>query len=586
MPLRYAAMRMPALLRKICSTYLVLLTSLAAAQQPITVGNGIRGQYYDGQNFEKLALTRTDKTINFDWSIGPDGNHFVSPGPGVPGEYFSVRWTGYVYAPVTGVYTFHMATDDGMRVWIGGRKVLDSWTDQRVTRYTIRKTLTAGRYYSLRVEYYQVRWDSRAVLAWQLPTEGDEPISTPPLNELSAIPSRYLYTSLPASVKPILAAKPPVAPVPAKSSGSIGIVPGAPAPKPVPMRIKPPDNVKEAVAASAVIAPAPGVGLRATYFAGLDKGIGVLTRIEPVVQVAWQQKPPVSGVPAQGFSVRWTGYVQAPETGVYVFHTEFDDAHDVIFAGDNVLSMSKFDKEFFNKTPVPLDFAQRLTAGRWYRVSVTYRQVEGNSRAVFSWTRPGAANRDPVVVPQQYLYPDLPVPQPAVATVAPPRAAPRPRPAAPKPAAPRATTTRAIAAAAPRRSAPILAIRQDTVLPLPDFSMLSRGTTVTLPNLYFTQSTASLLPTSRPVLNSLARTLRAQPALRLEIAGHTDNVGEPALNLHLSEKRAQVVRRYLVQQGIDSARLLARGYGGTRPVADNHDPQQRKRNRRVEVVVQ
>ena len=116
--------------------------------------------------------------------------------------------------------------------------------------------------------------------------------------------------------------------------------------------------------------------------------------------------------------------------------------------------------------------------------------------------------------------------------------------------------------------------------------MLSRGTTVTLPNLYFTQSTASLLPTSRPVLNSLARTLRAQPALRLEIAGHTDNVGEPALNLHLSEKRAQVVRRYLVQQGIDSARLLARGYGGTRPVADNHDPQQRKRNRRVEVVVQ
>ncbi|UOQ66356.1 OmpA family protein [Hymenobacter volaticus] len=46
------------------------------------------------------------------------------------------------------------------------------------------------------------------------------------------------------------------------------------------------------------------------------------------------------------------------------------------------------------------------------------------------------------------------------------------------------------------------------------------------------------------------------------------------------------MRRYLVQQGIDSARLVARGYGGTRPVADNRDPQQRARNRRVEVVVQ
>jgi peptidoglycan-binding protein ArfA len=95
-----------------------------------------------------------------------------------------------------------------------------------------------------------------------------------------------------------------------------------------------------------------------------------------------------------------------------------------------------------------------------------------------------------------------------------------------------------------------------------------------------------LLPTSRPVLNSLARTLRTQPALRLEIAGHTDNVGDVALNLRLSEQRARVVRQYLMQQGIDSGRLVARGYGGTRPVADNRNVQQRARNRRVEVVVQ
>jgi outer membrane protein OmpA-like peptidoglycan-associated protein len=125
----------------------------------------------------------------------------------------------------------------------------------------------------------------------------------------------------------------------------------------------------------------------------------------------------------------------------------------------------------------------------------------------------------------------------------------------------------------------------DTVV-LPDLAALSRGAAVTLPNLYFTQSTASLLPTSRPMLNALARRLREQPRLRLEIAGHTDNVGEPALNLRLSEQRARVVRQYLVQQGIDSARLTARGYGGTRPVADNRDPRQRPRNRRVEVVVQ
>ena len=124
----------------------------------------------------------------------------------------------------------------------------------------------------------------------------------------------------------------------------------------------------------------------------------------------------------------------------------------------------------------------------------------------------------------------------------------------------------------------------DTVS-LPDLSGLNSGATVTLPNLYFTQSTAALLPSSRPTLNALARRLREQPAMRLEIAGHTDNIGDAALNLRLSKQRAQVVRRYLLQQGIDSVRLTAVGYGGTRPVADNRDPKQRARNRRVEVVV-
>ena len=109
---------------------------------------------------------------------------------------------------------------------------------------------------------------------------------------------------------------------------------------------------------------------------------------------------------------------------------------------------------------------------------------------------------------------------------------------------------------------------------------------IEMPSLYFTQSTADLLPTSRPTLNALAQELRERPALRLEIAGHTDNVGEADRNLRLSQQRAQVVRRYLLQQGIDSLRLTARGYGGTRPVADNRNPQERPRNRRVEVVVQ
>ncbi len=362
----------------------LLLSNLALAQHQ--AGTGLRGQYYQGMKFEKLVLTRSDATIDFNWTVGPNGSHFVSPGPGVPGESFSVRWIGHIYAPTTGTYTFQIATDDGMRVWVGGKKILDSWNNQSVTTSSAQLQMDAGGYYALRVEYYQAGRDSRALVAWQLPntTTGPQPI-----------PSTSLYQNLPDNVLLLVEAAPPK-PTVARAPVA-GAVPAAPSPT----------------------------------------------------------KP---------------------------------------------------------STPTPKP----------------------------SSTTPATARRR--------------------------RAETRP--------------TR------PSDSAPPVVAADTTATPLPDLSALNKGAAITLPNLYFIQSTATLLPASRPVLNALARTLRAQPALKLEIAGHTDNVGEAALNLRLSEQRARVVRQYLVQQGIDSVRLTARGYGSAKPVADNQDVQQRPRNRRVEVIVQ
>ncbi|UOQ78913.1 PA14 domain-containing protein [Hymenobacter sp. 5516J-16] len=363
-------MMLSSLCQKLLAGCLCLLSSWTLAQHQ--AGSGLRGQYYEGKKFEKLVLTRTDAAIDFNWTVGPSGNHFVSPGPGVPGEYFSVRWAGHVYAPVTGVYTFQIATDDGMRVWIGGKKVLDSWHDQPVTVSTTHLKMKAGSYYALRVEYYQSDRDSRALLAWQLPDFNT-------FNEPQPIPAANLYSTLPTNILLLVEATPPqpkaAASVPAAASGG--------KPKPI---------AKPARAAS---------------------------------------------------------------------------------------------------SPAPVAAAKPKSA----------------------------------VVP---------------------------------------VVTRAAPAKADTATAQ-----------LPDLTALSKGAAVTLPNLYFTQSTAALLPGSRPTLNALARTLRAQPTMQLEIAGHTDNVGEAALNLRLSEQRARVVRQYLVQQGIDPVRLTARGYGGTRPVANNRDPQQR-----------
>ena len=110
---------------------------------------------------------------------------------------------------------------------------------------------------------------------------------------------------------------------------------------------------------------------------------------------------------------------------------------------------------------------------------------------------------------------------------------------------------------------------------------LAAGQAVTLRALYFEQGQAELLPTVQASLDTLAMALASRPTLRLEVQGHTDNQGDPSINQQLSRRRADAVCRYLVSQGIAAERLRAVGYGGSRPVADNRQPDQRPRNRRV-----
>ena len=80
--------------------------------------------------------------------------------------------------------------------------------------------------------------------------------------------------------------------------------------------------------------------------------------------------------------------------------------------------------------------------------------------------------------------------------------------------------------------------------------------------------------------------MNQNPQWRIEVAGHTDNVGDPRLNRALSENRAKVVAHYLIQRGVANYRIDANGYGSTRPVTDNTDENGRIRNRRVEIKIQ
>ena len=100
----------------------------------------------------------------------------------------------------------------------------------------------------------------------------------------------------------------------------------------------------------------------------------------------------------------------------------------------------------------------------------------------------------------------------------------------------------------------------------------------------FKTASAELLEESYYVLEKVFNSLEAYPHVRAEIAGHTDNQGSDSYNMALSYDRAKSVMNYLIMRGVSQDRLEARGYGETRPIADNNSSEGRYQNRRVEVV--
>jgi OOP family OmpA-OmpF porin len=104
---------------------------------------------------------------------------------------------------------------------------------------------------------------------------------------------------------------------------------------------------------------------------------------------------------------------------------------------------------------------------------------------------------------------------------------------------------------------------------------------IRLPGVNFETNSDRLIGTTTGVLDEAAATLRKNPTLKVEVAGHTDSQGAAAYNQNLSERRAIAVRDYLIRAGADGANLSIRGYGESSPIADNTTAAGRAQNRRV-----
>jgi outer membrane protein OmpA-like peptidoglycan-associated protein/tetratricopeptide (TPR) repeat protein len=128
-------------------------------------------------------------------------------------------------------------------------------------------------------------------------------------------------------------------------------------------------------------------------------------------------------------------------------------------------------------------------------------------------------------------------------------------------------------------------IRNDTIRKNFTLDKVEIGKKVVLENIYFETNSSKLKTASYPELERVARLMKDNPGIKLEISGHTDNVGSYLANKKLSEARARSVVEYLVQQGVARSRLTYKGYSFTQPIAPNDTPQGRQKNRRVEFKV-
>ncbi|MEA3443126.1 MAG: OmpA family protein, partial [Bacteroidota bacterium] len=114
---------------------------------------------------------------------------------------------------------------------------------------------------------------------------------------------------------------------------------------------------------------------------------------------------------------------------------------------------------------------------------------------------------------------------------------------------------------------------------------IEAGISVVLKNIFYETDSYALKPESKTELNKLLAFLNKNPGIKIEIGGHTDNIGTKEYNLELSENRAKSVNDYLIAQGIDKERLNFKGYGMSKPIDTNETEEGRATNRRTEFMI-
>ena len=309
---------------------------------------GLLGKYYNNTSMSgDPVLTRIDETINFEWS-------YNSPGLGVALDYFSVVWEGKVYAPFTGNYIFTTFNDDGVRLYVNNVLIINDWNHHPVTRNdSPAVSLTAGNWYTIKLEYFELHTIATIKLLWSYDKITDQ-----------IIPKTYL-TIPDSAVIPIKTSKISLAGSYKVNTWNKNYI----------------NN-----------------GLNGEYFNNTDlSGNPVLERIDNQINFNWIESSPDALVNNDGFSVRWTGYIQPPVDEEYIFGISSDDGAKLILNGSTIIDnwTNYNEDDFMISVPV------QLYKDTLYPITIEYFENTEKARISLLWSYKNIVNQ---VISTDHLY--------------------------------------------------------------------------------------------------------------------------------------------------------------------------------------
>lgn len=135
------------------------------------LGTGLKGEYYSNSDLTGLKFTRIDANVNFNWGEN-------APHDSIGADNFSVRWTGTVKPQYSESYTFYLNADDGVRLWIDGKLIIDKWKAQASELTSSPISLSSGQNYDIRIEYFENTVGAAAILKWSSTSQVKQTVPT------------------------------------------------------------------------------------------------------------------------------------------------------------------------------------------------------------------------------------------------------------------------------------------------------------------------------------------------------------------------------------------------------------------------